>query len=367
MKYTKHKFSEIFDFQKKSNIKAGDGMQRGKFQFFTSSPNQTKFYDSFQHDTEGLIFGTGGSPSLHYCNKPFSTSTDCLVAIPKIDVVSQYVYYYLLNNIHLLEKGFKGAGLKHIAKKYINEIIIVLPSITEQRHIVTMLDKANILRRKRKESVKLLDKYLEAVFVEMFGDPLINPKEWKIEKLNDVCDVRDGTHDSPKYHETGYPLVTSKNVKDGYIDFSTAKLISKKDFQDVSRRSAVDNGDIIMPMIGTIGNPVIVEKDREFAIKNVALIKFTRSPVLNVYIQFLLGDRYLSHQIKKKAKGGTQKFLSLSDIRSLEIPIPDLELQQRFSVVYEISKKIKMTMKIQSNELENHFNAVSQNAFAGAI
>ena len=106
-------------------------------------------------------------------------------------------------------------------------------------------------------------------------------------KLGDICDVRDGTHNSPKYHDSGYPLVTSKNLSKGFVDFTDCNLISKEDYDKINIRSKVDVGDILMPMIGTVGNPVIVQIEPEFAIKNVALIKFYKdSKVLNKYISF---------------------------------------------------------------------------------
>ena len=93
-------------------------------------------------------------------------------------------------------------------------------------------------------------------------------------KLGDICDVRDGTHDSPSYVDTGYPLVTSKNIVDGKLDLSVVNYITRDDYNKINERSKVDDGDIIMTMIGTIGNPYLVNGFTDFAIKNVALIKF---------------------------------------------------------------------------------------------
>ena len=78
-------------------------------------------------------------------------------------------------------------------------------------------------------------------------------------KLSEICDVRDGTHDSPKYVETGFPLITSKNIVNGKLDLSVVNYICLNDFNKINARSKVDVGDILMPMIGTIGNPHIVE------------------------------------------------------------------------------------------------------------
>lgn len=103
--------------------------------------------------------------------------------------------------------------------------------------------------------------------------PFEIPENWCWCRLNAYLDVRDGTHDSPKYYKEGIPFVTSKNLKDGKIDFSTCLNISEEDHNKFRIRSFVEDGDILMAMIGSIGNPVIVVKDREFSIKNVVLFK----------------------------------------------------------------------------------------------
>src|SRR3989344_4245504 len=118
---------DIFNFQKKSNIKAGDNQKEGRYKFFTSSDIQSKFIDKAVFDGEYLIFSTGGSAGVHYCNEKFSTSTDCFVVKVTNNLIAKYVYYYLFKNIHILDAGFKGAGLKHISKEYIKKIRIIFP------------------------------------------------------------------------------------------------------------------------------------------------------------------------------------------------------------------------------------------------
>ena len=198
----------------------------------------------------------------------------------------------------------------------------------------------------------------------MFGDPIDNEKGWPIDFLNNICDVRDGTHDSPSYYPEGYPLITSKNISNGQISFVNVNLICKKDFETISKRSKVDDGDILMPMIGTIGNPVIVKKDRDFAIKNVALIKFYKnSKILNTIIYAILSNKNFDSHMKKINKGGTQKFLSLGDIRNFTIILPPLDLQNLFAEKIEkiekqkeaINKSIEETQKLFDYTMDKYF------------
>ena len=112
--------------------------------------------------------------------------------------------------------------------------------------------------------------------------------DYEVVKCGNVVDVRDGTHDTPKYIESGIPLLTSKNLKYGVLDFENVRFISEDDHHKISKRSAVDRNDILYAMIGTIGNPVIVRSDREFSIKNVALFKLQDSPFDPEFFYYLL-------------------------------------------------------------------------------
>ena len=158
--------------------------------------------------------------------------------------------------------------------------------------------------------------------------------------MGEICDVRDGTHDSPKYYDTGYPLITSKNLtKEGKIDFTNINLINLEDYGKINKRSKVGKGDILFGMIGTIGNPVLLKNDG-FAIKNVALIK-EQLNLKNTYLIHYLNGSSITKQFSEQNAGGTQKFLSLSVIRNLNIDTPSLPEQTKIAdVLISIDDKI---------------------------
>ena len=159
--------------------------------------------------------------------------------------------------------------------------------------------------------------------------------DWEEKKLQNVSDVRDGTYDSPKYVTEGYPFVTSKNLmKNGKIDFSDISYITEEDYININKRSKVDVGDILFGMIGTIGNPVIVEQDG-FAIKNVALIK-EKDKLLNRYLIQVLKSSVIDRQFYKLNTGGTQKFIGLGMIRDLSILIPSIEEQEKIAFFFSL-------------------------------
>jgi type I restriction enzyme, S subunit len=189
MSFKKIKFGDLFEYENKSRIKAGDGMARGEYPFYTSSSILSKYLDEYTFDNTSLIFGTGGNASIHYCETPFSVSTDCLVVYAKDETICfpKFVFYYLFGNINLLEEGFKGAGLKHISKGFINNLEIPLPSLSIQKRVVEILDAADALKRKDQELLKKYDELAQAIFIDMFGDPVRNEKGWDIKTIEEIA------------------------------------------------------------------------------------------------------------------------------------------------------------------------------------
>ena len=138
--------------------------------------------------------------------------------------------------------------------------------------------------------------------------PYLLPNGWEWCKFQDCMDVRDGTHDTPKYIEHGYPLITSKDFKNGKFDFSKTKYISSTDYQNIIKRSKVEVGDILYSMIGgNIGSMIQIRQENYFdmAIKNVALFKpYPKQSISTEYIAFFLESKIREYQ--SIAIGGAQ-------------------------------------------------------------
>ena len=196
-------------------------------------------------------------------------------------------------------------------------------------------------------------------FPEFSGD-------WEEKKLSDISDVRDGTHESPKYVLDGFPLITSKNLlSNGSIDFENINLVSEEDYTNINKRSKVDINDILFGMIGTIGNPVIV-KETGFAIKNVALIK-QQKELLNKFMIFYLSGNSIAKQFYIENTGGTQKFLALGVIRSLKIKFPpDTEQQKIAAFLTAVDNKIEQLSKKKAL-LGEYKKGLMQQIFSQAI
>jgi len=291
---------------------------------------------------------------------------NAMAAIPTKRVDSRYLYQFLRTvDFYRLASATTVPALR---KSDLKRLPVPLPSIPEQRRIAKILDRADALRAKRRAALAQVDTLTQALFLDLFGDPVTNRKGFPISLLGDICDVRDGTHDSPKYvSNEGYPLVTSKNLTSGTVDLTGVKSISEVDYAQINKRSKVDRGDIIMPMIGTIGSPVLVDHEPRYAIKNVALIKFTASSPSAVFVRHLLGSRYFDHIVGKRNRGGTQKFVSLGDLRAFPIPLPTVDLQREFARGLAAVEKLKATHRASLAELDALFATLQHRAFRGEL
>ena len=149
-------------------------------------------------------------------------------------------------------------------------------------------------------------------------------------RADEFCEsVRDGTHDTPKPNETGYKLVTGKHVKNGQIDPSDAYYISEEDYEKINERSLVEQWDVLMSMIGTVGEVAVVKDHPNYAIKNVALFKCGGSELKGKWLAYYLRSSDAQGHMSGNQKGSSQQFLSLKQLRSLPIPITDERYMQR--------------------------------------
>ena len=174
--------------------------------------------------------------------------------------------------------------------------------------------------------------------------PFDIPESWKWCRLCDIIDVRDGTHDSPKYVPEGIPLITSKNLSNGIIDYGNVKYITQEDADKINARSMVEDDDILFAMIGSIGNPVLVKKDREFCIKNMALFKkFADTDIFMQYMYWFFF--YAQYKLKKEASGGVQSFISLSRFREYLVPLSPFAEQKR--IVAKIEELLPLCERLK--------------------
>ena len=322
------------------------------------------YADDYICEADTVSVGRKGSINNPiFVEEPFWNVDTAFGLVAKREVIlPRYLYYFCRN--YDFERLNKAVTIPSLTKSDLLKIEITLPSLEIQEKIVNKLLKIEEVIQARQQQLQKLDELVKARFVELFGDMILNPNSWEKIDLGTVCDVRDGTHDSPKYFAEGIPLVTSRNLSSGRIDFTDCNLICEADYNKINERSKVDLGDILMPMIGTVGNPIIVDIDAEFAIKNVALIKFSEnSKVVNVFVKALLESDYFDRAVLDKVRGGTQKFISLGDIRRLNVCLPPLEVQKQFAAFVTQADKSKVAVQKALDEAQLLFDSLMQKYF----
>src|SRR5690606_21952172 len=302
------------------------------------------------------------------------TAVDCtIIRFDQKQLISNWFLYYSLSNEYQneIQKQVTGATRQRISRKNLGLVSVPIPPLPEQQRIVSILDEAFAAIDKAKANAEqnlknakeLFESYLQGVF-EKKGDG------WEEKKLGEVYDVRDGTHDSPKYHNQGYPLVTSKNLKNHKLTFDNIKFISETDYLNINKRSKVDVGDVLFAMIGTIGNPVVIEDEPNYAIKNVALFKVGNNQN-SYFLKYFLDSKQTIEKMMRDAKGTTQKFVGLGYLRSFPILLPPLKDQQ--TIVRQLDALRAETQKLEAvyqqkiDDLEELKKSILQKAFAGEL
>ena len=346
------KVSEICKYAPKSNIKARDACDGGKYVFFTSSADESKRYNAYQHEGEGIIMGTGGNATLHYYDGKYAVSTDCIVLLPNEQIRCKYLYYFFLGNMRVLERGFKGAGLKHTNKGYIGDIDIGdIPSFERQEKIIGIFDTLQSIIDLRKSEIERLDNLIKARFVEMFGSPVSNPMSWEKRTLKEVCiKLNDGSHFSPESFETGdYKYVTAKNIKFSGFDFSNITYVPEAVHRPIFDRCNPEFEDVLYIKDGaTTGVAIVNTLDEEFTLlSSVALLKQDRSIMNGYFLATLLNNKDMYLNIRNNMGGAAITRLTIAKLNAIEIIVPPIELQNQFAAfVAEVDKSKLMFQKL---------------------
>jgi type I restriction enzyme S subunit len=287
---------------------------------------------------------------------------------------SKYLFYFLFSDIgkQQILKDFRGATVGGISREFIN-MLVPFPPREIQQQIVNALDKETSLIEKRKEQIAILEKLAKDTFIYMFGDPENNPMGWDISKLLDVCDViyRYPTFYGFEYEDSGIPVVKIGNIKlDGKVDdrlrnydFITEEINSKYPHTQLKLLDTVMavRGD------GSTVKRVGIVLSQNIVGANISpnLLRFSAncdivSPLyLYHYLVSNAGQRRLERYITKTAK----KTITAKDIKTIEIPVPNIELQNKFDMIVISIENQKKFLQASLIELETLYKSTTQKAF----
>ena len=322
---------EVCKFLPKSKRKASYGEKQGQYPFYTSSQTCSKYCDEYDYEDECLIIGTGGNANIKYCSK-FSCSADNFVIKINLGQSVKYIYYYLSINIEVLQNGFVGVGLQHISKEYITNIKIPIPSLEHQQEIVKYLDfiyeKANKTSNDKIVELKQLNKFCLSN-QKIFGENVVKT-------LGEVCEVNQGNS------------LTKTEMIDGIYDvIGGGKIIGKHNQKNR------DGNDFTLTRVGDI-NINYIDKPY-YLTDNGFSLKSKQEDIMTKYIYYLLSHNkdYLTNLYQ----GTAQKVISKTNLKSIKIPIPSLELQKEIVEYCEYNDTL---IKQLETEIENNKKQAQQ-------
>ena len=262
----------------------------------------------------------------------------------------------------VLKKAFEGELTKEWREKQNNlptaDELLEQIKVERENHYKLQIEdwkrtvktwEINSIKNERKPLKPKKFKELDDFLSDELDELALLPKGWIwMKNENYLFEVKDGTHDTPKYVEKGIPFITQKNIKNNNVTFDDVKYISIEDHNKFYKRSNVSFGDIIIAMIGHgRGNSCIVNTDKVFSIKNVGLFKFFNSLQSNIYALNYYQSTLGLNLALKKSKGGAQPFIGLTELRNW--PIPVCSIKEQHQIVKEIESRLSVCEKVEQS------------------
>lgn len=297
-------------------------------------------------------------------------STDILPLLPGEKIDRNYIFHFL-RTPHMVEMATtlsSGANLPRLSPKALADFEIPLPPLEEQRRIAAILDKADVLRQKRRQAIAKLDELVQAVFLEMFGDPVTNPMGWQTKPLGSLLAfLTSGSRGWAQYYaDSGTPFLRIQNVGRGQIFLDDLTFVNAPNNAE-SRRTLVQTGDVLLSITADLGRTCVVPESMNGAFINQHLAILRPKEIDPTFLSSFICFPGGQQQIQKKNRGGVKAGLNFDDIRSINVIFPQIESQRRFGkAVYEV-EKLKIKELAAQADLEKLFSSLQARAFAGEL
>ena len=343
---------------KTGKLDANASSDNGIYPFFTCSKEPLAI-DTYSYDCECVLVAGNGDLNVKYYSGKFDAyqRTYIVESNDKEKLFVRYLYYFLDKYVETLRVQSIGGVIKYIKLGNLTEAKIPLPPLDEQRKIAAVLDKVSDLIAKRRQQMDKLDEMVKARFVEMFGDPQNNEKNWKMRTFKEICTVRQGlqipiSKRLTRFEENCYEYITVAylhGVKDKeYIKNPKSTVICTKD--DVLMTRTGNTGMVITNVAGVFHN-------------NFFLIDFDRDRYIKEFLVEYLNLDLVQIELKKRAGTSTIPDLNHSEFYKIAIYEPPIDLQNQFAVFVEQTGKTKTTISRSLEKLETLKKALMQDYF----
>ena len=380
------------------SMQSGGTPSRSKSEFYTGNipwakisdlekSNDGYIYETEEHITEEALksinnrffkvgtlllamYGSVGKTAIAKIDLSTNQAILGINIIDKNNVDIKYLRYWFTTIKEQLLNRAVGAALANISLGIVKELEIPLPSLATQQRIAAILDQADAIIQNNRAIVQKYDALTQSLFLDMFGDPVRNEKGWEKDILKNVCTkITDGTHDTPERLNKGIKFITGKHIKPFFVDYENSDYVTKEIHMEIYKRCNPEFEDILYTNIGVnFATAALNVVDYEFSMKNVALLKYKRNIINGYYLTFLLNNANFKDRLKKAfGIGGAQQFLSLSNIKKIEIHFPPIQLQNQFAERVAMIEAQKQQAQLELAKSEELFASLLQKAFKGEL
>ena len=281
------------------------------------------------------------------------------------EVCNDYLYWALgsFDYDRLVDRAAKG---KTLNKAKLRILKIPLPPLEEQKRIALILDTADEIRAKRRQSIEELDRLAQSVFLDMFGDPVTNPKGWKIQFLGDLGKWQSGgtpPRKSIEYYNGNIPWISSGELNSIYIEKSK-ETISEEAIRETSAK-LVPKGSIMLGMYDTAALKSSIAKVDCSCNQAIAFSKLDEETANTIYAYYAI--QIGREEFRKLQRGIRQKNLNLTMVKAIKIPLPPISLQKKFASIIQSIEAQKSLHQQHLTELDNLFASLQSRAFNGSL
>lgn len=285
---------------------------------------------------------------------------------PNKDIFSPYLAHFFKSPIywHQIGSMSSGATLPGVNASKLGQLEIPLPPLDEQKRIAAILDKADAIRRKRQQAIQLADDFLRSVFLDMFGDPVTNPKGWEVKQVGKVVDCIVPGRDKPKSFTGGMPWITTNDLNHLGSTYESEKSMGLSD-QEIAAVKAriIPKNSVLMTCVGDLGVISIAGNDM---VMNQQLHAFL--PNENIEKEFLMyALSFQKHYMIKMASSTTVPYMNKTVCNSVPVILPAIEMQKKFTVLFKKASLLRKRLISTQSSKRFLFNSLSQKAFAGEL
>ena len=299
----------------------------------------------------------------------------CKVLRPNKEIVNENYFKFYFETPHYkntISQLAEGANINNLKTEHFDNLEIYLPPLPTQQKIASILDATDTLRQKDKALLAKYDELTQALFLDMFGDPVSNPKGWDMKIMANVCEkISVGFVGvcEPYYTEKqkGIPMIRTGNLGEGFLRYDKMKFVTKE-FHLKQKKSQIFKDDILIARHGDNGKAVLYNGEFEEAnCLNIIILRPAKGLLNGTYNVNMLNNESTRNSILGKTGGATQKVVNTKEIQKLIVPIPPINLQNQFAERVTIIEQQKVVAQASLEKSEELFNSLLQKAFKGEL